>query len=116
MGTIKDGKLKIPKFKDGIRINLHRELQGKIGKMTITRTPAGRYFVSIFTEQEVGQFPTTDKLVGIDWGLEDFLITSDGKKLKNNRYTKHYAKKLKEAQQHLSRKQKGSDGLSLIHI
>ena len=42
--------------------------------------------------------------------MKDFLITSDGKKFKNNRYTKHYAKKLKEAQQHLSRKQKGSDG------
>ena len=42
--------------------------------------------------------------------MKDFLITSDGKKLKNNRQTKHYAKKLKEAEQHLSRKQKGSDG------
>jgi len=47
-GKIVDGKLKIPKFKDGIKINLHRELKGKIGKMSITRTPTGKYYVSIF--------------------------------------------------------------------
>ena len=43
-------------------------------------------------------------------GLKDFLITSDNKKIKNNRYTKKYARELKKAQQHLSRKQKGSNG------
>ena len=41
---------------------------------------------------------------------QDFAITSDNKKFKNNRYTKKYAKQLRKAQQHLSRKQKGSNG------
>ena len=109
-GRIEDGKLNIPKFKDGIKINLHRELKGKIGKMSILRTPTGKYFVSIFTEQEVEQLPKTNKVVGCDLGIKDFVITSDNKKFKNNRYTKRYARKLKEAQQHLSRKQKGSNG------
>lgn len=109
-GKIVDGKLSIPKFKDGIKIKLHREVLGTIGKMSITRTPSGKYVVSIFTEQEIEQLPTNNKSIGCDLGIKYFVITSDNKKFKNNRYTKKYARKLKEAQQHLSRKQKGSNG------
>lgn len=109
-GILTDNKIHIPKFKDGIKVKLHREVEGKIGKMNITKTPTGKYYVSIFTEQEVEDLPKTNKQVGIDLGLKDFVITSDNKKFKNNRYTKKYAKQLKKAQQHLSRKQKGSNG------
>lgn len=109
-GKIIDGKLSIPKFKDGIKIKLHREVLGTIGKMSITRTPSGKYFVSIFTEQKIEQMPSNTKAIGCDLGIKDFVITSDNKKFKNNRYTRKYAKKLKKAQQHLSRKQKGSNG------
>ena len=109
-GKLENNKIIIPKFKDGIKVKLHREVKGKIGKMNITKTPTGKYYVSIFTEQEVEELPKTNKQVGIDLGLKDFVITSDNKKFKNNRYTKKYAKQLKKAQQHLSRKQKGSNG------
>ena len=109
-GKLEDGKIIIPKFKEGIKVKLHREVKGKIGKMNITKTPTGKYYVSIFTEQKVEDLPKTNKQVGVDLGLKDFVITSDNKKFKNNRYTKKYAKQLKKAQQHLSRKQKGSNG------
>ena len=110
-GKIENSKIILPKFKDGIKVKLHREVKGEIGKMSITKTPTGKYYVSIFTEQEVEEdLPKTNKQVGIDLGLKDFVITSDNKKFKNNRYTKKYAKQLKKAQQHLSRKQKGSNG------
>ena len=109
-GKIVDGKLNIPKFKKGIKIELHRELLGTIGKMSITRTPSGKYFVSIFTKQEIEQLPTNHKAIGCDLGIKDFVVTSDNHKFKNNSYTKKYARQLKEAQQHLSRKQKGSNG------
>ena len=109
-GSISDGLLYIPKFKDGIKIKLHRNIVGKVGKMSISKTPTGKYYVSVFTEQVIDEIPKTNKQVGIDLGLKDFVITSDNKKFKNNRYTKKYAKQLKEAQQHLSRKQKGSNG------
>ena len=109
-GKLENNKIIIPKFKDGIKVKLHREVKGKIGKMNITKTPTGKYYVSIFTEQEVEELLKTNKQVGIDLGLKDFVITSDNKKFKNNRYTKKYAKQLKKAQQHLSRKQKGSNG------
>lgn len=109
-GKLEDGKVIIPKFKEGIKVKLHREVKGKIGKMSITKTPTGKYYVSIFTEQIIEELPKTNKQAGIDLGLKDFVITSDNKKFKNNRYTKKYAKQLKKAQQHLSRKQKGSNG------
>ena len=109
-GCVSNGLLYLPKFKDGIKIKLHRRLVGKIGKMNITKTPTGKYYVSIFTKQVIEELPKTGKHVGIDLGLKDFVITSEGTKFKNNRYTKKYARELKKAQQHLSRKQKGSNG------
>ena len=109
-GKLEDGKIILPKFKEGIKVKLHREVKGEIGKMNITKTPTGKYYVSIFTEQQIEDLPKTNKQVGIDLGLKDFVITSDNNKFKSNRYTKKYAKQLKKAQQHLSRKQKGSNG------
>jgi len=47
-----DGRIYAPKFKGGIKVNIHREIKGKVGKFTISKTPTGKYFVSILTEQE----------------------------------------------------------------
>ena len=108
--TIEDGKLWLPKFKSGIPIRLHREVKGKIGKVSLTKTPTGKFFVSVFTTEEYQEYMPTNKSVGVDLGLKDLLITSDGEVFKNNRYTKRYEKKLSVAQKHLSRKKKDSNG------
>ena len=99
-GVVKDGKILIPKFKEGIKVVLDREVKGKVGKMNITKTPTGKYYVSIFTEQTIERLPKTNKEVGIDLGLKDFVITSDGIKFTNNKYTKKYSNNLKRAQRH----------------
>lgn len=106
---IKDDKLIIPKFRDGIKLIKHRDFEGTIKSCTISKTATNEYFVSILvdTTNDI-KFEKTNKSIGIDLGLKDFVITSEGYKYKNNRYTKTYAKKLKKQQQHLSRKQKGS--------
>lgn len=108
------GKFFIPKFREGINIVLHRPIEGTIRQATISKTPTGKYFASILCEtgEELpAKVPIKkDNTIGIDLGLKDFAITSNGIKYKNNRYTKKYAKKLKRAQQHLSRKTKGSNG------
>lgn len=105
---LKDGKLYFPKFKDGIKVNLHREVLGNVKSATISLSTTGKYYVSILTEQKYEPVVGTHKCVGIDLGIKDFVITSDGKRYKNNRYTKKYQKRLSKAQKHLSRKQKGS--------
>ena len=107
--SISDNRLFIPKFKGGIKCRIHREIKGKMGKVTVSKTPSGKYFVSIFTEEEyVTPIEKSGKSVGVDLGLKDFLITSEGEIFKNNRYTRKYERKLAMAQRHLSRKKKGS--------
>lgn len=106
---LEKNNLIIPKFKDPIKVILHRTFKGNIRQCTLSKTPTNEYFVSILVETEHIPYEKTNKQVGLDLGIKDFIITSDGKKYKNNRYTKKYTKKLKKAQQHLSRKQKDSN-------
>lgn len=107
--TIEDGKLWLPKFKSGISIRLHREIKGKMGKVSLTKTSTGKYFVSVFTIEEYQELTPTNAFVGVDLGLKDLLITSDGGLFKNNRYARKYECKLAIAQKHFSRKKKGSN-------
>ena len=80
--------------------------------MTITKTPSGKYLVSILTEVE-GENPTTTegKIYGIDLGLKHFAVVTDGTKVSKYDNPKHQArheKNLKRKQQKLAHKQKGS--------
>ena len=111
-----------PKFKEGIKVKIHREVKGEIGKCTLSKTPTGKYFVSILSEEQYQPKEKTGAICGIDLGLKDFAITSDGIKFKNNKYTKQYERKLAKAQKHLPRKTKGSTSfekqrrkIALIH-
>jgi putative transposase len=106
---LENGKLKIPKFKEPINLILSRSFEGIIKQCTISKTSTNEYFVSILVETEHKKLDKNGKSVGIDLGIKDFVITSDGYKYKNNRYTKTYEKSLKKHQQHLSRKTKGSN-------
>jgi putative transposase len=108
-----DGKLIIPKFKDPIKMIQDRKFKGEIRQCTISKTSTGEYFVSILVEGDHKKFEKTGQMVGIDLGIKDLIITSDGYKYKNNRWTKTYERKLKEQQQHLSRKIKGSNRYNL---
>lgn len=105
---VKEGKLIIPKFKEPIKMIQDRKFKGEIRQATLSKNPTGEYFVSILVETDHKKFEKTGKEVGIDLGIKDFVITSDGYKYKNNRWTGTYAKKLKENQRHLSKKIKGS--------
>ena len=109
--SISDNKLFIPKFREGIRCRIHREIKGRVGKVTVSKTPSGKYFVSVLTEEEYfTSIEKSGKSVGVDLGLKDFIITSEGEIFKNNRYTRKYEYILSRAQKHLSRKKKGSRG------
>jgi putative transposase len=106
--NIRDGKLSLPKFQEGIKIKLHREIKGTILFATISRTSTGKYFVSITCEVEHEALPTTDKKIGIDLGIKNLAVCSDGKNFENPRMTNKYAKKLTYEQRQLSKKKKGS--------
>lgn len=106
---LKNNKVQIPKFKEGIIFIKHREIKGNICSATVSRTPTGKYYISILTEQEpTKHLPKTGKNIGIDLGIKDFVITSEGQKYTNPKFLYKFQRKLKTAQQHLSRKVKGS--------
>lgn len=107
--SLKDDRLHIPKFKDGISIILHRKLEGVIKSVTISKTPTNKYFASILCEVPEKFKEKTGKSVGIDLGIKDFIVTSDGEKVKNPNFDRKLKQKLGKAQKHLSRKTKGSN-------
>mgnify|MGYP001558754248 CR=1 FL=1 len=104
----KTGKLWIPKFKEHIEVKEDRPLTGKILFATISKRPSGKYYVAITVETEHIPYPTTDKKIGIDLGVKDFVICSDGKVHPNIKTTKKYEKRLTYDQRQLSKKVKGS--------
>ena len=86
-----------------------REVLGSIKNATIRRTPSGKYFVSIVCEVEIEELPKTTKKVGVDVGLKDFAITSDGEILSNPKYFRKSENRLAKLQKDLSRKVYGSN-------
>ena len=106
--AIFDSYIKLPKL-GKVKFRDKQKLEGRILNATISETPSGKYFVSICcTDIEISKLKKTDKFVGIDLGLKDFAITSDGKKYSNPKYLKRSLQKLAKLQKELSRKTKGS--------
>lgn len=111
--SIEGNKLYIPKLKSGIKIKQHRSFDGVMKMLTISKNPSGQYFATILVEttddiiqpQPINESTT----VGIDLGLKEFLITSNGDKIDNPKFYKNTQKKLAKEQKKLSRKEKGSN-------
>jgi putative transposase len=80
--------INLPKIK-GIKAKLHRCFSGKIKTVTIKRTPSGKYFASVLVDDSfAAPLPTvieSEHTVGLDVGLEHFLIDSEGDKKENPR-------------------------------
>ena len=102
-----NNKIKLPKLK-WVKAKLHREFVGQIKSATISQVPSGKYYVSILVETEHTSMESTGCMVGIDLGIKDLLITSDGKKYDNQKLIKKYEDKLAKEQRKLAHKQKGS--------
>lgn len=105
---IEDGYIKLPKLKSKVKIIKHREIEGKIKSCTISKTRAGSYYISILVEEDIKPLPKNDKKIGIDLGIKDFAVTSEGKIFENPKWLRKSEKRLKKLQKDLSRKKKGS--------
>ena len=98
----------LPKFKHGIKIKIHKKPKGTIGHITVSMTPTGKYFASFSCEQEYQQYAPTGSKIGIDVGIKDLAVLSDGTKYRNPRTFKSFFRELKFEQRQLSKKVKGS--------
>ncbi|MBQ8824019.1 MAG: IS200/IS605 family element transposase accessory protein TnpB [Ruminococcus sp.] len=97
--------IKLPKLKN-IKAKIHRKFTGKIKSATVLQTPSRKYFVSILVETEHHVITHTDKKIGMDLGVKDLCITSDGKKYENPKTLHKYEEKLAKEQRKLAHKQK----------
>jgi len=118
---LENGKLVIPKFKEGIEIVLHRPTKGTIRQATISRTPTGKYFVSILCETgeaiKAKAKIKEDTTIGIDLGIKTYLVSSDGKEYDNPKFLREAQSRLKFVQRKYS-KHKGKrtkHRLAILH-
>ncbi|MGN9796425.1 RNA-guided endonuclease InsQ/TnpB family protein [Streptomyces sp. OZ13] len=109
------GKLRLPKVGD-MPVKWSRTLPSTPSTVTMIKDSTGRHFASFVVETEPETLPATDNVVGIDLGLTHFAILSDGTKIDSPRFLRRAEKKLKKAQQDLSRKAKGSKNRAKARI
>lgn len=105
--AIEGDKIKLPKL-GLVRFAKSKEVEGRILNATIRRNPSGKYFVSLLVETDVQPLPKTNKEVGIDVGLKDFAILSNGEVFENPKFLRKMEQKLIREQRILSRRVKGS--------
>ena len=104
--------ISLPKFKKPIRCKIHRKYNGNSKTVTISKTPTGKYFVSILVE--VNEVPKINKpicenqAVGVDLGIKTFATLSNGVEIENPKHLKRSLEKLKALQRKVSKKQMGS--------
>ncbi|MBP1913427.1 putative transposase [Lederbergia galactosidilyticus] len=96
-------KLKLPKL-GLVKFARSRIIHGRIVSATVKETPSGKYYVSILAETEVQPFRKTDSAVGVDVGLNDFAVLSNGLRFPNPKFFRTLEKKLAKEQKKLSRR------------
>lgn len=106
-------RITVPKIKSEIKCILHRRFDGTIKTSTISRTPTGKYYISILVELNESQpkkRPIDEsQAIGIDLGIKTFATLSNNITIENNRFLKKSLKKLKRLQRKASKRQKGSN-------
>ncbi len=105
-------KVKIPKL-GWVDVFIDREFSGTYKTATVSKNPAGKYFISILVEDGIALPECTpvisDKSIGIDVGLKHFAVLSTGEKIDNPKHFEKSLGRLKVLQRRASRKVKGSN-------
>ena len=105
---VSDGYIKLPKI-GLVKVKKHRGFEGIIKSVTVSKTPTEKYFVSVLVDcEEQEKLPKSENEIGIDLGIKEFAITSDGEMIENPKYLRKSEQKLRKLQKDLSRCQKGS--------
>lgn len=109
-------KIKLPKLK-WVKARGIRCFDGRIKSATISQTPSGKYYCSVLVEQEdCKPLSKTNNNIGIDLGIKDFAIMSNGDKIVNPKYLAKSEKKITKLQRQLSRKSRDSSNWNKARI
>ena len=107
--TISDKYIKLPKI-GLVRVKQHRKFEGVIKSVKVSQEPSGKYYVSVLVDcEEQEKLSKSNNEIGIDLGIKEFAITSDGEMIENPKYLRKSEKRLRKLQKDLSRCQKGSN-------
>ncbi|SCW69144.1 putative transposase [Eubacterium ruminantium] len=108
--------IKLPKL-GWVKTRDAQILQGRILNATVSQDPSGKYYCSLCcTDIEIKHLPPTNNQVGIDLGIKNFAITSDGVKYSNPKYLQQSLNKLAKLQRELSRKTRGGSNWNKARI
>jgi len=100
---IEGNKVKLPKL-GYVKFAKSREVNGKIVNVTVRRKPTGKYYISILVDEQIEPLEKTGSSCGVDVGLKDFAVVSDGTVYDNPKYFRKLEKKLAKEQRKLSRR------------
>ena len=92
-----------------IRIKMHRTFIGMIKSITVSRTTDNKYYMSLLVETEIEPLEPSKKMIGLDLGIKDLIVDSNGHKYKNHKYLTKSQTKLAKEQRKLSKMVKGSN-------
>jgi putative transposase len=102
--------IKIPKLKSMLKIKQHRLFDGIIKSCTISKVPSGKYYISVLVDTvDIKQLEIANNKIGVDLGIKEFAICSNGNKFDNPKHLRKSEKRLIKLQKDLSRKKKGSN-------
>jgi len=109
--TLTDGCLYVPKI-GRVKVRQSQAVEGVTKSATFKRDVCGHWFVSIVSEMEMPvvalPMPVEERTVGVDLGLKDAVVTSDGERVAAPRFYRAAQRQLRRAQRSQSRKVKGS--------
>jgi putative transposase len=108
--SLKEDKLHIPKFREGIKCVAHRPVKEDISHCTVSKNKAGQYFCTLLVEKEMKPKKKVKKEVGIDLGIKTLVVDSDGNEYANIKPYRTLSRKIKRLQRKLSnRRRKTTD-------
>lgn len=112
---VKDNMIKLPKLK-WIKAKIHRPINGRILNATISQESDGKYYVSLCCEEDIQELTRNDNQVGVDLGISDLAILSNGIKFENPRFIKQSEKILAKEQRKLAKMEFGSNNYNRQRI
>ena len=113
-----NNRIKLPKL-GWVKVRDKQIPQGRILNATVSQTPSGKYYISLCCEiddMEFTPYEYTDCVIGLDLGIKEFCITSNGEKIENPKYLKKSLEKLAKLQKELARKTRGGSNWNKTRI
>lgn len=106
--AIEGSRVRLPKL-GMVKISKSKDICGRIVGATVTKTPGGRYYITLRVEEDVVTLQNNGGEIGIDLGLKALYTDSNGRSISNPKVLRKHERRLRRLQRRLSRKQKGSN-------